>query len=53
MGYGPNKGQANHSRFEHSLGAGHLAKRIAAELVRDFLGRPSGFEAYRAWLEAG
>ena len=27
--------------------------RPAAELVRDFLGRPSGFEAYRAWLEAG
>jgi thimet oligopeptidase len=27
--------------------------RPAAELVRDFLGRPSGFEAYRAWLEEG
>lgn len=27
--------------------------RPAAELVREFLGRPSGFEAYRAWLEAG
>jgi Zn-dependent oligopeptidase len=27
--------------------------RPAAELVRDFLGRPSGFEAYQAWLEAG
>jgi thimet oligopeptidase len=25
----------------------------AAELVQDFLGRPFGFEAYRAWLEAG
>jgi thimet oligopeptidase len=25
----------------------------AAALVQDFLGRPSGFEAYRAWLEAG
>jgi thimet oligopeptidase len=24
----------------------------AAELVKDFLGRPSGFDAYRAWLEA-
>ncbi|MBK9518638.1 MAG: Zn-dependent oligopeptidase [Anaeromyxobacter sp.] len=27
--------------------------RPAAALVQDFLGRPSGFEAYRAWLEAG
>jgi len=27
--------------------------RPAAALVEDFLGRPSGFEAYRAWLEAG
>jgi thimet oligopeptidase len=27
--------------------------RPAAELVRAFLGRPSGFEAYQAWLEAG
>lgn len=27
--------------------------RPAAALVADFLGRPSGFEAYRAWLEAG
>jgi thimet oligopeptidase len=27
--------------------------RPAAELVRDFLGRDSGFEAYQAWLEAG
>ena len=26
--------------------------RPAAELVQAFLGRPSGFEAYRAWLEA-
>jgi thimet oligopeptidase len=26
--------------------------RPAAALVRDFLGRPSGFEAYRAWLES-
>ena len=25
----------------------------AAELVRDFLGRPHGFEAFREWLEAG
>ncbi|HET9554880.1 MAG TPA: M3 family metallopeptidase [Anaeromyxobacteraceae bacterium] len=25
----------------------------AAELVRDFLGRDSGFEAYQTWLEAG
>ncbi|HTN51434.1 MAG TPA: M3 family metallopeptidase, partial [Anaeromyxobacter sp.] len=24
----------------------------AAELVKDFLGRPHGFEAYAAWLEA-
>lgn len=23
----------------------------AAELVKDFLGRECGFEAYRAWLE--
>jgi thimet oligopeptidase len=27
--------------------------RAAAKLVEDFLGRPSGFDAYRAWLEAG
>jgi len=27
--------------------------RPAAELVRDFLGRESAFDAYRAWLEAG
>jgi thimet oligopeptidase len=27
--------------------------RPAAALVADLLGRPSGFEAYRAWLEAG
>jgi thimet oligopeptidase len=27
--------------------------RPAAELVRDFLGRDSAFEAYQAWLEAG
>ena len=27
--------------------------RPAAALVEDFLGRPSGFEAYQAWLEAG
>ena len=26
--------------------------RPAAELVRDFLGRPHGFEAYEAWLNA-
>jgi thimet oligopeptidase len=24
----------------------------AAELVKDFLGRPSGFEAYEQWLNA-
>ncbi|HEU4382214.1 MAG TPA: M3 family metallopeptidase [Anaeromyxobacteraceae bacterium] len=27
--------------------------RKAAELVQDFLGRPHGFEAFRAWLDAG
>jgi thimet oligopeptidase len=27
--------------------------RKAAELVKDFLGRPHGFEAFRAWLDAG
>ena len=27
--------------------------RRAAELVEDFLGRPHGFEAFRAWLDAG
>ncbi len=27
--------------------------RPAAELVRDFLGRESAFDAYQAWLEAG
>jgi thimet oligopeptidase len=27
--------------------------RPAAELVQNFLGRPHGFEAFRAWLEAG
>ncbi len=25
----------------------------AAELVKDFLGRPHGFEAYEEWLNAG
>jgi thimet oligopeptidase len=25
----------------------------AAELVKDFLGRPAGFEAYASWLDAG
>lgn len=27
--------------------------RPAAELVQGFLGRPHGFEAFRAWLDAG
>ena len=27
--------------------------RDAAELVRDFLGRPFGFERLRSWLDAG
>jgi thimet oligopeptidase len=26
--------------------------RPAAELVKEFLGRPHGFEAYEAWLNA-